>query len=256
MKSLLNKIFKNRLAILLRNTLNVFPVRVNKYYLNKNISISDAFLFRTDNNFKTIFRFTDLPNFLYSYKNTSIDLIFFDYKGILLKEINIDKMDIHNEIVIDKNFFQGLETYGHFYLFHNIPDIGDKKIILSNRCYLGFSKNDNSYSYVHGNSYVKSKDFNTNVQNTDFSNMSLLMNSKYIPQENFIDYDKIELFFANPTSRTIRLEVNKKEKKLLKNCDIKFELNKIKKVAILSNCKNIRPIVFVYKDGFYDVHHC
>ena len=55
MKSFLNKIYKNRLAILLRNTLNVFPVRVNKYYLNKNISISDAFLFRTDNNFKTIF---------------------------------------------------------------------------------------------------------------------------------------------------------------------------------------------------------
>jgi len=73
MKSLLNKFFKNRFAILLRNTLNVFPVRVNKYYLNKNISISDAFLFRTDNNFKTIFRFTDLPKFLYSYKNTSIE---------------------------------------------------------------------------------------------------------------------------------------------------------------------------------------
>ena len=118
MKSLLNKFFKNRFAILLRNTLNVFPVRVNKYYLNKNISISDAFLFRTDNNFKTIFRFTDLPKFLYSYKNTSIELSFFDYEGVLLKKMNIDKMDIHNEIVIDKNFFQGLETYGHFYLFH------------------------------------------------------------------------------------------------------------------------------------------
>jgi hypothetical protein len=256
MKLLLSKIYKNKFVILLRNTLNFFPVRINKYYLNKNISVSDAFLFRTDNGFKTIFRFSDLPKFLYGYKNTSIDLSFYDHKGNLLKEINVKKINIHNEIIIDKFFFSGLETFGHFYLFHNISDFDDKKIILSNRCYLGYSKNDNSYSYVHGNSYVKSKDFNSGDVNTDFSNTSLLMNSRYIPQENFIDHDKVELFFANPTSKTIKLKVNNEEKKLSKNCDIKFELTKTEKIEILSNCKNIRPIVFTHKDGFYDVHHC
>ena len=82
------------------------------------------------------------------------------------------------------------------------------------------------------------------------------MNSTYIPQENFIEHDKIELFFANPTSKTIRLKVNDEEKKLSKNCDIKFLLNKTEKLEILSTCKYIRPIVFTHKDGFYDVHHC
>jgi len=168
----------------------------------------------------------------------------------------MDKIDIHNEIIIDKDFFQGKETYGHFYLFHNISNFDGKKISISNRCYLGFSMNDNKYSYVHGNSYVKSKDFNSGDINTDFSNTSLFMNSKYIPQENFEECDKIELFFANPTSKTIKLKVNKDLKKITKNCDIKFVLSKVNKIEILSNCKNIRPMVFTHKDGFYDVHHC
>ena len=42
---------------------------------------------------------------------------------------------------------------------------------------------------------------------------------------------------------------------LEKSCDKVFKLSKIKKVEILSNCTNLRPIVFTHKDEFFDVHH-
>ena len=40
----------------------------------------------------------------------------------------------------------------HLYLsfFENTKDLNNKDII-SNRCYLGYSKNNNLYSFVHGN---------------------------------------------------------------------------------------------------------
>ena len=62
MRSLIKKILSNKFALLLRNTLKIKPVRISKYYSDKNVSMSDAFLFRTDNNFSSILRFVDIPN--------------------------------------------------------------------------------------------------------------------------------------------------------------------------------------------------
>ena len=57
MRSLIKKILSNKFALLLRNTLKIKPVRISKYYSDKNVSMSDAFLFRTDNNFSSILRY-------------------------------------------------------------------------------------------------------------------------------------------------------------------------------------------------------
>ena len=57
MKLLIKKILSNEVITTLRNSLNIKPIQINKYYTNQKLSISDAFLFRTDNNFSTFLRF-------------------------------------------------------------------------------------------------------------------------------------------------------------------------------------------------------
>lgn len=255
MKSLVRKILSNRISILLRNTLNIKPVRISKYYLNENISMSDAFLFRTDSSFKTILRFSDIPNIFYDYKETSVEIKFYDFNNNFLKKKIIYPTKINNELIIDKFFLDDLETYGHFYIFHNINDFDNKNVSFSNRCYVGFSKSDKNYSFVHGNTYVKAKDLKNGIISSNFSNISLLANFKYVLQENFSNIDYVELFFCNPTSKDLRLKINEKKINLLKNCDQRFKLNDASKIEIISNCANLRPIVFTHKGEFYDVHH-
>lgn len=255
MKSLIKNILKSNFFILLRNTLKIKPVRISKYYLNKNISMSDSFLFRTDNFFKTIFRFSDIPRIFYDYQNTYIELFFYDYKNVLIKKIEIKNLKKLNELIIDKSFLDGKETYGHFYAFHNLNKEKIGNISISNRCYLGFSRKNNNYSFVHGNLFVKARDLVSGNISSDFARTSLIANSRYNVQQNFSNFDKVELFFSNPTSKKIIFYLNKKKYFLENNSDLRIDLKNLDKVDILSNCLSLRPIIFTYKNNFYDVHH-
>ena len=255
MRSLIKKILSNKISLLFRNTFKIKPVRISKYYSNQNISMSDAFLFRTDNNFSSLLRFVDIPNIFFSYNNTNIEIQFFDFQNKFIKKEIINPSKKNNELLIDKQYLNGLETYGHFYIFHNIKNFDNRKISFSNRCYVGFSKNKNNFSFVHGNTYVKAKNLNDGSIITDFSNTSLLKNYKYALQENFSEVDYLELFICNPTSHKLKISINGEKNNLEKSCDKVFKLSKIKKVEILSNCTNLRPIVFTHKDEFFDVHH-
>ena len=51
------------------------------------------------------------------------------------------------------------EVYGHFYIFHDHKQVGLDNLLLSNRCYIDFSKKGKNPSFVHGNSFVKGKNF-------------------------------------------------------------------------------------------------
>ena len=78
----------------------------------------------------------------------------------------------------------------------------NNKDVISNRCYLGFSLNNDLYSFVHGNtlakytSISKSKKFSSDIIKT-----SLFENYSYTIQKFFKGFDKNELFFINPTSK-------------------------------------------------------
>ena len=85
MRSLI-KILSNKISLLFRNTFKIKPVRISKYYSNQNISMSDAFLFRTDNNFSSLLRFVDIPNIFFSYNNTNIEIQFFDFQNKFIKK--------------------------------------------------------------------------------------------------------------------------------------------------------------------------
>ena len=217
--------------------------------------MSDAFLFRTDNNFSSILRFVDIPSIFFDYKNTNIEIQFYDFQNKFLKKDIIHPLKKNNELLIDKHYLNGAETYGHFFIFHNIKNFDDRKISFSNRCYVGYSKNNNNFSFVHGNTFVKAKNLNDGSMISDFSHISLLKNYKYALQENFSKVDCLEIFICNPTSHRLKISIKGKKNNLARNCDKVFRFNEVKKIEILSNCTNLRPVVFTYKDEFFDAHH-
>ena len=69
MISLIRKIAQLKLAKTVRSLIGIRPIIVDVRDVNENISISDGFLWRTDNNFKTTFRFSDILKIFYKMKN-------------------------------------------------------------------------------------------------------------------------------------------------------------------------------------------
>ena len=255
MKLLNNKILSNKFFLLIRNTLKIKPVRISKYYLDKNISMSDAFLFRTDNNYESLLRFNDIPKFFFDYKNTEVEIEFYDNKNNFIKKINLNPHNINNQLLIDKNFLDGREIYGHFYIFHKMDNYKNEQVSFSNRCYVGYANLDKNFSFVHGNTYVKAKDLKDGSIYSDFCNRSLIVNYRYLVQENFSNIDYVELFLCNPTSYDLKLRINSENYLLKGMCDQIYKFKNIDTIKITSNCTNLRPIVFTHKDKFYDVHH-
>ena len=85
MKLLVKKILNKNIIINLRNLLNIYPVHMS---IN-NIScatVSDAFLWRTDDNFKTIFKFSDILNTFYNIKSSWVELEFYSKKNEFIKK--------------------------------------------------------------------------------------------------------------------------------------------------------------------------
>ena len=120
---------------------------------------------------------------------------------------------------------------------------------------MGFSKNSQNPSFVHGNSFVKGKNFSEGNIVSNFVKTSFLKNIDYSIQENFLDCEKIELFIVNPTGKKIFITINKKNYILEPDNDIMVTLSSIEKINIKSNCALLRPIVFTYNKDFMDVHH-
>ncbi len=255
MKSLVKRIAKSDFSILVRNSLRIKSVNLKPTNLNHPTTISDAFLWRTDNGFKTKFKYSDILNLFYGLKNSWVEIHFFTKNNIFLKKLKYSDLKISNEIEITSDFFNGLIDFGVFYIYHLTKDKIKNNNIISNRCYLGYSKDEQLYSFVHGNTLARysainsSKNIYTNIVTT-----SLIQNQEYTIQKYFSGFEKNELFFSNPTNKTIKFSIGSKHYKLkageTKNIDINEPL-----ITIKSNCLFLRPTVFSYKNNFYDVHH-
>ena len=173
-----------------------------------------------------------------------------------IKNITLNNLKLSNELIIDKEFLDGIEDYGVFYIFHKSDNEILNKEVISNRCYLGYSYKNNLYSFVHGNVFVSY--FNNNkVIDGEIIKSSLIKNQIYRIQKYFDDLDKIELFVTNPTYKQIYFSVNNKNFKLDRNCSIiiNVDCHSDKIITIKSNCTYLRPILFNYKNSFLDVHH-
>ena len=255
MKSLIKKISNTELSIYLRNLINIKPVHMSLKGLDC-ITVSDAFAWRTDNNFITTFKYSDILNIFYKIKNSWIEIHFYNKKGQFIKKQKYNNLKISNEITITKEFINGIEDYGIFYVYHLTNENIEKNNIISNRCYLGYSQNHKLSSFVHGNTLAKFKKISgENITNTDIVKKSLFKNHTYKIQEHFEGFDKSELFFSNPTTEIIKFSICSEDYELGNNCSKLIDISNKKIITIKSNCLLLRPTIFNYKDEFLDVHH-
>jgi len=251
----LKKIYNSSKVKKLRALLNFRAPLFNIDNLPKPSSVSDAFCWRTDNDYKTIFKFTDILNFLYQQKKSSVEILFYKKSGILIKKINLNNLNHLNELVIDSNFLNGIKDYGTFNIFHEFGENFTSNIILSNRCYLGFSKNNNLASFVHGNTYANYKSKNKDKVESSIINKSFFKNQDYTIQNNFKKYSKVELFFANPIKEKIFFSLLENNYYLDPLNSKIIEINNSDIIKIRSNCYFLRPIVFAYLNKYIDVYH-
>ena len=255
MKSLIKKLSNTELAVYLRNLVNIKPVHMSLKGIDC-ATVSDAFAWRTDNNFITKFKYSDILNIFYKIKNSWVEIHFYNKRGELIKKEKYDNLKISNEIIITKEFLEGLEDYGTFYIYHFTNENIEKNNIISNRCYLGYSQNNKLASFVHGNTLAKFKKISgKNVINADIVKNTLFKNHTYKIQKYFEGFDKNELFFSNPTSEVVKFSVNNQNYKLNDNCSKLIDVSNKNIISIKSNCLFLRPTVFSYKDEYLDVHH-
>jgi hypothetical protein len=254
MKSLIKKIARSDVGINVRNFIRFRPVPVTFPKECRVASVSDAFPWRTDNGFKTTFKYADILGLCYKIKNSYVELVFYSKDNHLIKRIIINRLDYSNELLIDRDFLNGIEGYGVFYIFHRSDsDCGDD-LVISNRCYVGFSMEGSLSSFVHGNLYVRYQSLDGKyggsgmVQSSFFKNLYRIQNS-------FVEFKKSELFFVNPTSKKLNFSIGLNKYSLEKGCSILIDVSGKEEISILSKCLFLRPVIFNYKDCFFDVYH-
>jgi hypothetical protein len=249
-------IFKTQAFISFRNTFNFRPIMMSIKDL-KFSSVSDAFIWRTDNNFKTIFKFSDIFDIFFKIKKSYVKINFFSKTNQFIKSIEIKELNLSNQLSISSEFLNNIKDYGTFYIYHYTDEVISENTVISNRCYSGYSQNNNLYSFVHGNTMAKYEQLdNHSKKNTDIVKTSLIKNQIYRIQKYFDNFDKSELFFTNPTSNIIRFSINDTNYRLEKGCCKIIDISSLKIISIKSNCMFFRPIAFCYKNKYLDVHHC
>ena len=260
MKSLLKNLYNSEFSVLIRNSINFRPIYYSKLKKNYPTSSSDAFLWRTDNGYKTLFKFSDILNLFYKIDNSYVEIHFFSKENKLIKIEKISDLNLSNELEITSKYLNDVTDYGTFYIYHyskNTKNLNNKDAI-SNRCYTGYSKNNNLYSFVHGNINTKYNNIIDGTQKelnlSNLTNVSLFKNQIYTIQKNFQDFDKNELFFTNPTKFKIYFSIGDKNFKLKPYSSILIEV-KDPIISIKSNCMFLRPTIFSYKGKYFDVHH-
>ena len=256
---LLIKFFANStLGVFLRNLFNIRPVYSRLYKKNFPTCVSDAFLWRTDNGFKTKFKYSDILNLFYQIEDSWVEVHFYSKDNELIKVEKINDLNLSNELEINSEYMDNLEDYGSFYIYHfsdNKKSLNNMDIIC-NRCYTGYSLNNNLHSFIHGNAKVKFTSINSNneIISSDIVKMSLFKNQDYTIQKYFDDFDKNELVFVNPTSKIIKFYLENRAFVLNPHCTL-LKKTHSPIISIKSNCFFLRPIIFSYKDKYLDVHH-
>lgn len=253
----IRKLAKTKIGFFLRNKLNIRPIFINTSKLETNYSISDSFIWRNDNDIRTIFRYQDLFNYFYKVDNSCVELYFYNSNGDVIKKIKDNKIKLSNEINISKILSDYKKDYGSFNIFHVIEKKNIDYFSIRNSCYSGFSIKNNIPSFVHGNIPVYSKKFYEDDIQNNIVSTSILNNQIYRIQDNFKynKFDKVEIFLTNPTNNMISIKFENKNYKIKKNGSLILNATNCHDPKLISDCYYLRPIIFKYKKDFIDVHH-
>lgn len=246
------RLFRSKLAKKLRNFLGFKPAHFLIDYEKKNMSVSDAFFWRTDNSFKTIFSFSDILNLYFKDDSSEVEILFFSKYGELIKKLKITNLNLTNKLLINNSFLNGVQDYGTFFIYHKSNrDIGSS---IRNSCYTGYSFKNHLPSFVHGNTLTSYKSYNNEESQGLIAGKSFFQKQIYQVQNNY-DFEKTEIILMNPCNETILIEVNKEIYELKKGSSKLIDIKKDKLIKIKSKCYLLRPVVFNYKGIYLDVHH-
>lgn len=252
MKQLISKIANIRFIVSLRNNLGIYPKKI-KNIKNKNISISDAFFWRTDDEFETTFKFSNLPNLFYNDNSNKIEIHIYNKNNKFLKKIYLSDIEYSNKFIINKVLLNNIESYGTFYIYHKFNK--NLAAAIRNSCYTGYSKSENIPSFVHGNCPTTMMDLKNQKIYRNFVSTSFFCNQKYKIQNRFdSNLSKCELMINNPTQKKIKIIFHDKKYFLDVGETIILE-SKNGTAEIISDCYFLRPIIFNHKDQFIDVYH-
>ncbi len=246
------KIIKKKFFKHLRNFIGYKPAHFLVDYEKKNISISDAFFWRTDNSFKTVFNFTDILNLYFKDDSSEVEILFFCKNAKLIKKLEIKNIYLTNKITIDNLLLNGLEDYGTFFIYHKSKkNVGSS---IRNSCYTGYSFKNNLPSFVHGNTLTSLKSYDGQESLDFIGGKSFFTKQTYYVQNNY-KIGKTEILLMNPCNEKIEVEINNSIYNLNKGCSKLIELFKNELIVIKSKSYLLRPIVFNYRGIYLDVHH-
>ena len=247
---MIKKLFKTEKIIKLRNFFSISPTFFNINYLEKNISISDGFFWRVDDNFSTIFKFTNLIKFYFN-KESNVEIFFFDNNHNYLNQIALNTKNYSEEYIITKKIVKNI-NFGVFYIFHRSNTKIDS--ILRNSCYVGYSYKNSLYSYVHGNTPSAKKNISDNFSKLNYDLLgSSIFKKKYVVQKKFNNKTEAMILNSTPIDQTIL--INEEKIFLKKGHSYIHQIKDKELLEINSKCYLLRPIVFEYDKDFLNVYH-
>lgn len=257
MKSYLRKIASSKLGMAVRNELNIKPQHRVNVPTRAGWSVSDAFLWRTDSGFSTTFVFTDILQKFFGIAGGEYVIEIYDKDGQLLHTKTAPFSDIEDTFTINRETVGGQETFGYFYIFHTTPhEHGDRlRCNISNRCYVGYTKDQKHCSYVHGNAKVAAHTLEGQAVTQDLLTTNIWNTLRYAIQSDFSDMDYAELIFVNPTSQRLDLTLSTGETMTLAPRGASKWSGTGSYIAFSSKCTFLRPLIFCYKGHTFDAHH-
>ena len=96
-RSLTDKLINNRIIKYFRNRLSISPIFIDTSKNNSSGIISDSFIWRTDNGYETIFKYSDMLKIFLQKNNTKAEVFFYDSKIIFLKNIH-RQIELSNQL--------------------------------------------------------------------------------------------------------------------------------------------------------------
>lgn len=255
-KRFLKPLVNSELGMLLRNELNVRPIRHD--FLNKpGLSFSDLHYWRVSDDFQTKFLMTDVVSEYLGIETARYFLTFLDCDGHVIFKSELEKRGGGYEQIIDSKFLGIDSGHGTFYVTLICKDAADMDLpcSLKHRWYTGYRSTKGPFSMVHGNTLVAWNSLDGSSEGMGGTKSTIFRRFPYYLQLDPMTYDRVELVFVNPCTKQLRVEFDEAVFTLPPLGAVTVETSAKTKIFFKSNCAFLRPTVIGIKNGFLDCFH-
>jgi hypothetical protein len=235
----------------------------------KNSVISDLFIWRQNQNWKTNFELINLKNFFdkNNIENEKIKIEIRDKKGKTLSNYQFIVESVKKKTINFSEILKNLkieDEFGTFSVYHESMDIlNEFNSFITERGYTSYQYNDlDTFSLVHGNldaiSYLNNKKKLLGKQTLFYKDFNI----QYV----FENQNCYDLFFVNPTNKFLKvyLIIIKSDQEYIKEFKILpagtelFSLEKkhnVSRIIVKSKYLMSRPLIFEYNENFVNSFH-